>query len=183
MSSRSCRLLTAFALTFAPALIAQSPPAPPQPGPAQQKLAYFAGRWTMDAEMKPGPMGPGGKITGTDTCEWFTGGWHVVCRGDGHTPMGDTKNIGILGYDAERQRYTYYGIDNSGMGAGDMAYGQVTGDTWNWEAQSMMGGKPLKTRYTIKQLSPDSYSFQLDMSIDGGPWTTAMAGTETRAKP
>jgi hypothetical protein len=183
MSSPYHTILAAVALTCVPTLYAQNPPAPPQPGPAQAKLAFFAGRWTSDAEMKPGPMGPGGKMTGTDTCEWFAGGFHVVCRGEGHSPMGDMKNLGILGYDSERQRYTYYGIDNSGMGSGDMAYGQVSGDTWNWEGESMMGGKPVKFRYTVKQLSPDSYSFQLDMSMDGGPWATSMMGTETRVKP
>jgi hypothetical protein len=164
-------------------LYAQNPPAPPQPGPAQAKLAVFAGRWTMESETKPGPMGPGGKMTGSDTCEWFTGGFHLVCRNESRGPMGEMKGLGILGYDSERQRYTYYGIDNSGFGSSDMAYGQVTGDTWNWESESMMGGKPVKSRYSIKLLTPDSYSFQLDMSIDGGPWTTAIVGTETRAKP
>jgi hypothetical protein len=71
-------------------------------------------------------MGPGGKFSGTDTCEWFQGGFHLVCRGEGNSPMGAMKNMGILGYDSERQRYTYYGVDNSGMGSGDMAYGQVS---------------------------------------------------------
>lgn len=181
MSHRYLPILTAVALAGS-ALAAQNPPAAPQPGPAQAKLAYFAGRWNTESDMKPGVMGPGGKLSGTDTCEWFTGGFFIVCRGEGHSPMGDTKNIGILGYDGERQRYTYYGIDNSGMGSGDMAYGQVSGDTWNWESESMMGGKAVKTRYTIKVLSPDSYTFQLDMSIDGGPWATGMTGTETRVK-
>jgi hypothetical protein len=72
-------------------------------------------------------------MSGTDVCEWFMGGFHLVCHGEGHSAAGDMKNIGILGYDSERQRYTYYGIDNSGVGASNMAYGQVTGDTWTWK--------------------------------------------------
>ena len=62
------------------AVLAQAPPAP-KPGPEHQKLAYFVGTWTNEGEMKPSPMGPGGKITGKDTCEWFEGGFSVICRG------------------------------------------------------------------------------------------------------
>ena len=180
MSHGYCRMLTVVAFTCVSASAAQNPPAPPPPGPAQAKLAFFAGRWTNESEMKPGPMGPGGKMSSTDVCEWFTGGFHLVCRGEGHSPMGDMKNLGIMGYDGERQRYTYYGIDNSGSGSGDMAYGQVTGDTWNWEGESMMGGQVVKQRYIIKQVSADSYTFEFSMSMAGGPWAVVMTGTETR---
>ena len=180
MAHRAFAILTAVSLIGITTLAAQNPPTPPQPGPAQAKLAFFAGRWTVEGEMKPGPMGPGGKVTSNDVCEWFMGGFHLVCTSEGRSPTGATKGLGILGYDAERQRYTYYGIDNSGFG--DPAYGQVAGDTWTWEGESMMGGQVIKQRYVIKQVSPDSYSFELSMSMAGGPWTVAMTGTETRVK-
>ena len=182
MSSRTLRMFTVVALISAPALAAQNPPPPPQPGPAQQKLAFFAGRWTSAGEMKPGPMGPGGKVSGTDTCEWFQGGFHLVCRSEGTSPMGAMKSMGILGYDTDRQRYTFYGVDNTGMGSGDMAYGQVSGDTWTWEGETMMGGQSVKQRYVAKQVSPDSYTFEFSMSLAGGPWAVVMTGTETRVK-
>ncbi len=180
MSSRTLRMFTVVALISAPALSAQNPPAPPKPGPAQEKLAYFAGRWTMEGEMKPGPMGPGGKVTSNDVCEWFAGGFHLICRGEGTSPMGAGKNLGILGYDGERHRYTYYGIDNNGMG--DPAYGQLAGDTWTWEGETMMGGQAIKERYVVKQVSADSYTFEFSMSQAAGPWAVVMSGTETRAK-
>ena len=59
--------------------------------------------------MKPGPMGPGGKMTSTDNCEWFEGHYSVVCRSEAKTPMGANKSIGILGYNTEEKVYTYYG--------------------------------------------------------------------------
>ena len=182
MSGRYQSLLTVLALACASTLAAQNPPAPPQPGPEQQKLGFFAGRWNSAGELKPGPMGPGGKVTGTNVCEWFQGGFHLVCRSEGTSPMGAMKSMGILGYDTDRKRYTYYGVDNSGMGAGDMAYGQVSGDTWTWEGETMMGGQAVKQRYVAKQLSPDSYSWEFSMSMAGGPWTVGGTGTETRAK-
>ena len=179
-----------FTRTFVPAVVtlvgasalgAQTPPAAPRPGPEHQKLAYFAGRWNETADMKPGPLGPGGKITETSTCEWFPGGFYLVCRGDGTGPMGENHGLGILGYSTERKRYTYYGIDNAGMG-GDMAYGQVAGDTWTWEGESLMGGKPVKGSYVMKVTSPDSYTWKWELSVAGGPMTLVAEGTETRAK-
>lgn len=89
-------------------------------------------------------------------------------------------SLGILGYNGERKRYTYYGIDNTG--SGDPAYGDLAGDTWNWEGESLMGGQTVKVRYVIKQLSADSYSWKWDVSVAGGPWTLVGEGTDTRVK-
>jgi hypothetical protein len=46
-----------------------------QPSPEHMKLGVFVGTWKDEAEMKPGPFGPGGKLSLTETCEWFTGGF------------------------------------------------------------------------------------------------------------
>src|SRR2546423_15436050 len=80
------RALAAVTLLVAPALSAQAPAAPPKPGPEVQKLAYFAGRWSEVADMKASPMGPGGKATVSSSCEWFSGGFFLVCRSDGTNP-------------------------------------------------------------------------------------------------
>ena len=174
------RSLAAVTLLATAALRAQAP-ATPKPGPEHQKLAYFAGHWNEVGVMKPGPMGPGGQVTSTSTCEWFAGGFSIVCRSDGKGPTGETHGLGILGYSTERKRYTYYGVDNSGMG-GELSYGDLTGDTWTWEGESLMGGKPVKGHYTIKQVSPDSYTWKWEMSVGGGPWTLMAEGTDTRVK-
>jgi len=175
------RSLAVVTLLVTPALRAQTPPPAPKPGPEHQKLAYFAGRWTQVGEMKPGPMGAGGKMTGTSTCEWFSGGFYLVCRSEGKGPAGEMRSMGILGYSGERKRYTYYGVDNTGMG-GDPAYAELAGDTWNWVGESVMGGQTVKSRYVIKQVSPDRYTWKWEMSVAGGPWTVAGEGTDTRIK-
>lgn len=159
---------------------AEAPQGPPKPGPEHKKLEYFAGKWSFEGEMKPGPMGPGGKMTGSESCEWFMGGFHVVCHSTGTSPMGEMKGIGIMGYSVEGKHYTYYGLDNTGWA--DAAQGSVEGDTWSWTSEGTMGGKPMKGRYTMKQLSADSYSFKGEMSIAGGPLTVMMEGKETRVK-
>ena len=173
--------LAAAALLAAPTLRAQAPAAPPKPAPEVQKLAYFAGRWNETADMKASPMGPGGKMTVASSCEWFPGGFYVVCRGDGTGPMGPTHGLGIIGYSTERKQYTYYGIDNSGMG-GPVSYGDLAGDTWTWTTESTMNGQAVKGRYTIKQVSPDSYTWTWEMAVGGGPFAAMATGSDTRVR-
>src|SRR4029450_14144015 len=88
----------------------------PKPGPEHKKLEYFAGKWTTEPEAKATPFGPAGKYTSKDDCSVFQGGFAVVCHSEGTGPMGAMKSVGILGYSGEDKVYTYYGLDNSGMG-------------------------------------------------------------------
>jgi len=63
----------ALVLIFVGVALAQAPSGPPKPGPEHQKLAYFAGKWSSEGDVKPGPFGPGGKVTFTETCERQSG--------------------------------------------------------------------------------------------------------------
>jgi Protein of unknown function (DUF1579) len=165
-------------------LAAQAPQAPPapKPGPEHQRLAYFVGQWTSEGEMKPGPMGPGGKISATDTCEWFEGRFAVICRSEGKGPMGPVKNLGILGYSAEEKVYTYYGVDNSNMTMTSVPRGTVQGDTWTYTDEGMMGGQKMKSRVTIKEMSPTSYTFKMEIQGADGKWTPMMESKNTKVK-
>ena len=86
-------------------MLAQAP-ALPKPGPEQAPLGYYVGKWKSEAEIKPGPLGPGGKMTSMDTCEWFAGGFQVVCRGDGSGMMGKMTSLGVMAYSATEKAYT-----------------------------------------------------------------------------
>jgi hypothetical protein len=161
-------------------LLAQTPA--PKPTAEHQKLAFFVGSWTNEGEMKASPMGPAGKITGKDTCEWFEGRFSVICRGEGKSPMGMMKNIGILSYSPEEKVYTYYGTDNSGMVMTSVAKGTVQGDTWTYTDEGMMGGQKFKSRVTIKQLSPTSQTFVMEMAGADGKWMPIMESKGTKVK-
>src|SRR5580765_5828933 len=99
-------LLAATALSVAPAF-SETPAGKPAPAPENRKLSFFVGKWTAAGDLKPSPFMPGGKINSQDTCEWFDGGFAVVCHYNGIGPLGATKGLGILGYDAEEKMYTY----------------------------------------------------------------------------
>jgi hypothetical protein len=160
---------------------AQTPaPAAAKPGPEHQRLEYFVGKWTTEGEMKPGPMGPGGKMIATDTCEWFEGGFAVVCHSTGKSPAGPSKSVGILSYSNEEKVYTYYGVENSPMTMTTVSKGKVSGDTWTYEDEPTMGGQRMKTRITIKELSPTAYTFKFEVMGTDGTWTPMMEAKSTK---
>ena len=152
----------------------------PAPGPEHKKLGFFVGKWNVEGELKPGPMGPGGKYTASDTCEWFEGGFAVICRSDGKTPMGAMKSIGILGYSTEEKVYTYYGLDNSGMTMTTVAKGTVAGNKWTYTDQGQMGGQPFKMRVTITEVSPKEQTFLMELQGADGKWAPLMESKATK---
>jgi hypothetical protein len=96
--------------------------------------------------------------------------------------MGPSKSIGILGYSSEEKVYTYSGVDNSGMTMTTVPHGTLNGDTWTYNDESMMGGKKVKSRVIIKELSPSQYTFKMDMQTPDGKWATFMESKSTKAK-
>lgn len=170
--------VTGAALFLASGLVLAQAGKMPEPGPEQKNLTYFAGTWKAEAEMKPSPFGPGGKMMSSDTCTWFAGGFHIVCKSEGKGPMGPMTGLGIIGYNGEEKVYTYYGIDNMGMGG--LSKGTKEGKTWTFSSEEKMGGKLVKSRYTIAEESPTSYSFKWEVSEDGKTWNTILEGKETK---
>jgi hypothetical protein len=61
-----------------------------------KKLDQFVGNWTWEGEMKPGPMLPGSDFTGKETCEWFEGGFALICRSEGQESAGPTRGLAEL---------------------------------------------------------------------------------------
>ena len=183
MSPKSVRLIACVGTVvgFQVVATAQAPPMP-KPGPEHQRLAYFVGKWTGEGEMKPGPMGPGGKMSTTDTCDWFDGHFAVVCHSDGKSPMGQMKSIGIIGYSPEEKVYTYYSVDNTGMTMATVPHGTVQGKKWTYTDESMMGGKKVKSRVTINEDSPTAYTFTMEMQGPDGNWAPVMESKNTKAK-
>ncbi len=70
----------------------------PKPAPELKKLDVFMGSWILDGDMKPGPMGPGGKMTENEKCEWMDGGFYVVCHSDYKSSMGNGVGLSVMGY-------------------------------------------------------------------------------------
>lgn len=155
------------------------PPAAPKPGPEHKKLDYFAGTWTSEGDSKPGPMGPGGKMTMTQNGKWMDGGFFVVMQSAYKSAaMGDGSGTAFLGYDPQEKVYTYDEFNSQGEAV--HAKGTVDGDTWTWTNEMKMGPQTAKGRFTEKILTPTSYTFKFEMSMDGATWITIMEGKATK---
>lgn len=102
---RITTLISAMFLFTTLSTYAQMPT--PKPAPELKKLDYFLGTWTLEGDMKPGPMGPGGKMTETERSEWMDGGFFLVSHIDFKSAgMGNGKGISFLGYNTNDKVYT-----------------------------------------------------------------------------
>ncbi len=152
----------------------------PTPAPELKKLDFLAGNWSTDGELKPGPMGPGGKLTGTTHNEWMEGNFFLASHGSFGGPMGKGTEVAYMGYDADQKMYTYNAFNS--LGEHDSAAGTVEGDTWTWHSDENMGGQKMRGRYTMKILSPTAYTYKFEISPDGSNWSTVMDGKATKTK-
>ena len=84
------------ALLLGTAVVAAQAP-PQKPGPEHKRLERMVGQWQYEGEAKASPLGPAGKISGSETCEWFQGGFGVVCRSKGTGPKGPMTGLNDAG--------------------------------------------------------------------------------------
>jgi hypothetical protein len=172
---RATVLLAICVMFFVISIQAQAPQGSPKPGPEVKRLAYNIGTWNSTGEAKPfGPM-PGGKVTGTEKCEWYSGGFFVVCHSEGTGPMGPSKGVSFMGYDPNEKVYTYHEFSSTGDAIDSK--GTVNGDTWTWTAESKMGDAKMSVRVTIKEVSKTEYTFKLEMSQNGGEFSVVEEAT------
>jgi hypothetical protein len=62
---------------------------------------------------------------------------------------GPHGGLGVLGWDAAKKVYTWSGFNN--MGRAETATGTRAGSTWTFNGQNDIGGKAMKTRYTVRR--------------------------------
>jgi Protein of unknown function (DUF1579) len=163
------RLVLAVALLSG--LFAQAPAR--QPGPEQARLESLAGRWTIEGEAG------GERFTRTETCDWFTGGFHLICRSEVTGAADGVKGQSIIGYDSDEKAYTFYFISSTGTAV--TMRGSVSGTVWTWIGDLHVRGGLMKARTTITDRSPTSYTFTMEGSFEGGPWIILEAGRGTKS--
>jgi hypothetical protein len=171
-------ILSCVTLSLGIALSAGAQVDIPKPPPELKKLDYFAGTWTAEGEMKPGPMGSGGKFTGTNRVQWMDGGFFLVTDSEFDGVIGKGTETSYMGYDSNDKMYTYDSFNT--LGEADHAKGNLDGDTWTWLSETRMGPQTVKARLTIKELSATAYNFKFEMSRDGTKWQTVLEGKDTK---
>jgi hypothetical protein len=151
----------------------------PKPGPEHKKLDVFAGSWTLEGDIKPTPMGPGGKMTENEKCEWMDGSFFLVCHVDFKSAsMGSGSGLSVMGYSSDDKVYTYHEFNSWGETMNSK--GSVDGNTWTWTSDEKMGNTPMKGRFIMKLTSATAYTFTYETSPDGTQWTLLVDGTATK---
>lgn len=153
----------------------------PRPGPEIQKLAYYLGTWKGEGEAKPGPFGAAGKLSSMTTCDWFDGGFQLVCHGEENGPSGKRSFLNIRGYDQKSASYVEYGI--SSLGDGEYATGgTIEGNKKTFVVDIDAGDKPAKVRYVEEMLSSTLFTYRAEVSVDGGPWEMIAEGKVSKIR-
>jgi hypothetical protein len=151
----------------------------PQPGPEVKELGRYAGKWAVLGDVKPGGMGAGGRSTGSESCDWISNGFALLCRESVTTPgMGEITDVGIMSYDANAANYVFFQVNN--FGAIWTGRGTVKGDTWTWTSEDTFDGKTMQLRFTVKWTSPDSYEFKNEIGPSSDSMTVMMDGKGMR---
>ena len=163
------------------ATAAQAPPVP-KPGAEVQALGAFVGTWTFSGELKPGAMGPGGKIAGTDRIVWMPGGFFIERKFEGNMAGMDVKGTEIYGYDAARKTYTFTGFDS--MGSTSTGTMTVKGNVWTSSGTSNMLGKTSRDRCTLTfGAGNTTLDVKCSASSDGGKtYAPTVEGKATKSK-
>ena len=142
---------------------------------------YFTGHWMSEADVKPGPMGPGGKYHADDHTEWMDEASSSSSTRNSTAPAFPPAAARLTwAHDAQEKVYTYDAFDS--MGEATHSKGSVEGDTWTWLNDMKEGPQTMKGRFTMKILSPTEYSYKYEASSDGTKWTVLMEGKETKQK-
>jgi hypothetical protein len=171
--------ICAVVFTLLAALSVQAQMGPSTPAPELKKLDFMAGDWTSEGDMKPGPGMPGGKFSISSHAEWMEGNFFLVEHSNADmAAMGKFKELAVMGYDPDRKVYTYHAFNS--MGQDETSAGTMDGDTWTWLSDEHFGGTTMKGRFTMKVLSPTSYTMKFELSPDGTNWMTAMEGKATK---
>ncbi|HUK89251.1 MAG TPA: DUF1579 family protein [Blastocatellia bacterium] len=160
--------------------VAETPSAGQGPSPEVQKLGYFVGKWSGAVEVKATQLGPAAKFIEAADSDWMPGGSFIVMNWTETFPTGTGTTLMVLGYDSTEKLYTFNTFQNTGEAAS--AKGTVDGDTWTFKGTSKLDGKPVQSRFSMKELSPSLCATKLEYSADGANWTTVMEGRITKAK-
>lgn len=170
--------ITAFLTCWLIAFLTPMQTLTPRPAPELKNLDFLVGTWLLEGELKPGPMGPGGKLTENVRYKWMDGNFFIISDASFEGAMGKGTEVAYMGYDTGKMKYTYNAFGSTGER--EYALGTVEGNEWTWLADEDVHEQNAKSRYTMKILSPTSYVFEFEFSQDGNSWNVIKDGKATK---
>ncbi len=114
-------------------------------------------------------------------CRWSAMQYFVTCDQNVTTPEGPQHAMSIYGYDPASHALDFHGVSV----AGGRAFGaplKIDGDTWMYGGEAREDSKEVLRTLNVFA-GPDSYTYRVEFSSDGGRhWTGMSSGTVTRVK-
>jgi hypothetical protein len=147
-------------------------PDDPMPPP---NMDYFLGTWSFEWNVPESPLGPAGKIKGRETYKKLPNGTTYESEIEGEGPLGAFKGRAATDYDEKERLVTR--SETGIFGVPLTKIGPIGGDlggyyTIFWESAPIKKeGKTVKLKGKTLMLSPASYRLQVQISVDGGPYT------------
>ena len=148
-------------------------PTDPMPPP---NMDYFIGKWSFDWNVPESLLGPGGKMKGTETYKKKPGASVYESDIEGESPTGPLKGRAVTSYNESDKTVTRR--EEGSFGLSISKSGRIGGDlggyyTIHWESNPIpQKGHSLKLRGKTQMLSPAHYKVQVEISVDGGPYTS-----------
>jgi hypothetical protein len=147
-------------------------PNDPMPPP---NMDYFVGTWTFDWNVPESPLGPAGKIKGKETYK-KTNATTYESEIEGEGAAGAFKGRATTVYNEKEKQVTR--TETGLFGSISLKkLGPIGGDlggyyTIFWETEPIKkDGKTIKLKGKTLMLSPANYRLQVQISVDGGPYT------------
>ena len=138
-------------------------------------MDYFVGAWSFEWNVPESPLGPAGKFRGTEVYKKVANStaYESVIEGEG--PEGPFKGHATTSYNVKEKLVTR--METGLFGVSLTKSGPVGGDlggyyTIFWESAPIKKqGKTVKLKGKTLMLSPANYRLQVQISVDGGPYT------------
>jgi hypothetical protein len=137
-------------------------------------MDYFLGTWSFDWNVPESVLGPGGKVKGTEIYTKKLSSYQSDIEGE--SPAGPFKGRALTSYDEARKSVER--VETGLFGISITKKGPIGGDlggyyTIYWESAPLQkSGKVVKLKGKTLMLSPAHYKVQVEISVDGGPYTS-----------
>jgi hypothetical protein len=157
----------------------------PRPSAEMERLArLFAGRWTVIERFEPSPWASGGAVgTGHAELALGPGGLSLVQTYRSSSSLGKFEGLGVSWWEAKEQGYKGIWCENRAPGGcADSGLLKWSAGTLVADYDSSTNGQPTRVRRTIREVTPDSFTVAMDMSMERAPMKRAVTITYKREK-
>ncbi len=138
---------------------------------AQNPLAVFVGRWSMEGQQYEGPFGPAAKVTALESFEWLNGKLFLIHRFDGQLDDRPMACIEVIERDRGSDGYRLHSFYNDGRTV--VWDARFEGDTFVINGTLAGEGKPVKVRCTsVFGDLGRARTGKWERSTDGSTWDT-----------